>query len=319
MSFIKRVENQNEIKVKQLRTDNGTEFRNSILVNFCDEKGISQKISSPYTPEQNGVAERKNRTLIEAARTMLLGSVFSTPLPLLKKLDGVEPVSGPKTIKSILKLKSTFKAETLKGIIINEPSSALARGNKSSSASKTNSALAGKLKNVKMEDDPPLAIVMKEHNELKLQISKNNYDHDTHGHNKIISLRRGIKPRNPQHVTKNCETCSSNVYATSVHNDIEWFRKREALQAKKAESFKIEQSKRGISIKKERYVKDLLRKYDKIGSSVNTLIVPPNMLGPDLNGKVVNESQYRDMIGSLTKLTARRPDIQFSTCLYARH
>ncbi|GJY61304.1 retrovirus-related pol polyprotein from transposon TNT 1-94 [Tanacetum coccineum] len=77
MSFIKRVENQNDIKVKQLRTDNATEFRNSILINFCDEKGISQKFSSPYTPEQNGVAERKNRTLIEAARTMLLRSVFS--------------------------------------------------------------------------------------------------------------------------------------------------------------------------------------------------------------------------------------------------
>ncbi|GJU58105.1 hypothetical protein Tco_1235871 [Tanacetum coccineum] len=47
------------------------------------------------------------------------------------------------------------------------------RGNKGCSASKTNSAPAAKLKNVKMEDDPPLAIVMKELNELKLQISKN--------------------------------------------------------------------------------------------------------------------------------------------------
>ncbi|GKA57317.1 retrovirus-related pol polyprotein from transposon TNT 1-94 [Tanacetum coccineum] len=46
------------------------------LVNFYDEKGISQNLYSPYTPEQNGVAERKNRTLIEAARTMLSGSVF---------------------------------------------------------------------------------------------------------------------------------------------------------------------------------------------------------------------------------------------------
>ncbi|GKE45588.1 retrovirus-related pol polyprotein from transposon TNT 1-94, partial [Tanacetum coccineum] len=77
MSFIKRVENQNDIKVKQLGTHNGTEFRNNILVNFCDEKEISQNFFSPYTPEQNGVAKRKNRTLIEAARTMLSGSVFS--------------------------------------------------------------------------------------------------------------------------------------------------------------------------------------------------------------------------------------------------
>ncbi|GJU22768.1 retrovirus-related pol polyprotein from transposon TNT 1-94, partial [Tanacetum coccineum] len=77
MSFIKRVENQNNIKVKQLRTDNGTDFRNRILVNFCDEKGISKNFSTPYIPKQNGVAERKNRYLIEAARTMLLGAVFS--------------------------------------------------------------------------------------------------------------------------------------------------------------------------------------------------------------------------------------------------
>ncbi|GJZ43820.1 retrovirus-related pol polyprotein from transposon TNT 1-94 [Tanacetum coccineum] len=48
--------------------------KNSILVNFCDVKGISQ---TPYTPEQNGVAERKNKTLIEATRIMLSRSIFS--------------------------------------------------------------------------------------------------------------------------------------------------------------------------------------------------------------------------------------------------
>ncbi|GJT07660.1 hypothetical protein Tco_0842122 [Tanacetum coccineum] len=78
-------------------------------------------------------------------------SVCSTPLPLLKKLDGVEPIFEPKTIKSILRSTSTFKAETLKGVIINEPSSALAKDNKSSSASKVNSAPAGKLKSVKIK------------------------------------------------------------------------------------------------------------------------------------------------------------------------
>ncbi|GKC02362.1 retrovirus-related pol polyprotein from transposon TNT 1-94 [Tanacetum coccineum] len=50
---------------------------NSIRFNFCDEKKISQNFSSPYTPEQNGVTERKNRTLIEVARIMLSGYVFS--------------------------------------------------------------------------------------------------------------------------------------------------------------------------------------------------------------------------------------------------
>nr|GEY30471.1 hypothetical protein [Tanacetum cinerariifolium] len=98
--------------------------------------------------------------------------VCRTHLLLLKKLDGAEPGSGLKTVKLILKSKSTFKAEFLKDITLNEPSLAPTRGNKSSSASKTNSAPTGKLKNVKVEDDPPFAMVMKELNKLKLQINK---------------------------------------------------------------------------------------------------------------------------------------------------
>nr|GEU40596.1 hypothetical protein [Tanacetum cinerariifolium] len=98
-------------------------------------------------------------------------SVCSTLLPLLKKLDGAKPNSRLKTIKSILRSKSTFKAETLKGVILNEPSSAPAKG--SFSASKVNSAPVGKLKSVKIKDDPPLAIVIKQLNDLKLQISEN--------------------------------------------------------------------------------------------------------------------------------------------------
>ncbi|GJS86515.1 retrovirus-related pol polyprotein from transposon TNT 1-94 [Tanacetum coccineum] len=213
-------------------------------------------------------------------------SVCNIPLLPLKKLDSAKPGSGPKTVKSILKLKSTFKAETLKGIIINEPSSAPPRGNKSSSASKNNSAPAGKLKNVKMEDDLPLAIVnLPQDPDLQGQqyLFLPAYIVDVMIINMMIV--------NPQHVTKNCETCGSNVHTTFDHNDIEWFIKREALQAKKVESFK----------------------------AMNTPIMPPNMLGPDLNGKAVNEPRYKSMIGSQTNQTASRPDIQFSTDLYARH
>ncbi|GJU72026.1 ATP-dependent DNA helicase PIF1-like protein [Tanacetum coccineum] len=57
-------------KVKGIRCDNGTEFKNAKLIELCGEKGIKRDYSNPRTPQQNGVAERKNRTLIEAARTM---------------------------------------------------------------------------------------------------------------------------------------------------------------------------------------------------------------------------------------------------------
>ncbi|GJV07218.1 retrovirus-related pol polyprotein from transposon TNT 1-94 [Tanacetum coccineum] len=57
--YSRMVENQNVVKVKQIRTDNGTEFRNSKLERFCNKKGISQNFSSPYTPKQNSVAKEK--------------------------------------------------------------------------------------------------------------------------------------------------------------------------------------------------------------------------------------------------------------------
>ncbi|GKA19607.1 hypothetical protein Tco_0699522 [Tanacetum coccineum] len=57
--------------------------------------------------------------------------------------------------------------------------------------------------------------------------------------------------------------------------------------------FQIKQSERGISINQKNYVKDLLKKHDKNCSSVKTTMVPSNKLGPDLNGKAVNETQYR--------------------------
>ena len=77
IAFITEMDRLNGNVVKQLRSDHGTEFRNRTLENFCVEKGISQNFSSVMTPEQNGVAERRNRTLIEAARTMLLESGLS--------------------------------------------------------------------------------------------------------------------------------------------------------------------------------------------------------------------------------------------------
>ncbi|GJX04240.1 putative ribonuclease H-like domain-containing protein [Tanacetum coccineum] len=77
-SFITRVENLIDQKVKVIRCDNGTEFKNKEMNQFCERKGIKREFSVARTPQQNGVAERKNRTLIEAARTMLADSKLPT-------------------------------------------------------------------------------------------------------------------------------------------------------------------------------------------------------------------------------------------------
>nr|GEW53035.1 putative ribonuclease H-like domain-containing protein [Tanacetum cinerariifolium] len=72
--FINLIENQLNKKVKAIRCDNGTEFKNALLIELCGSKGIKREYSNARTPQQTGVAERKNRTLIEAARTMLANS-----------------------------------------------------------------------------------------------------------------------------------------------------------------------------------------------------------------------------------------------------
>ena len=71
IDHIKRIELEANLLVRKIRSDNGTEFKNAILNEFCTDKGISRQYSAPRTPQQNGVVERKNRTLVEAARTML--------------------------------------------------------------------------------------------------------------------------------------------------------------------------------------------------------------------------------------------------------
>ncbi|GJX68620.1 putative ribonuclease H-like domain-containing protein [Tanacetum coccineum] len=77
-SFITQIENLVDKKVKIIRCDNGTEFKNRVMSEFCEKKGIKREFSVARTPQQNGVAERRNRTLIEAARTMLADSKLPT-------------------------------------------------------------------------------------------------------------------------------------------------------------------------------------------------------------------------------------------------
>jgi transposase InsO family protein len=70
-SFVKRCQNEFETTIKKVRSDNGSEFKNTRIDEFCDEHGIQHQFSAKYTPQSNGIVERKNRTLIDMARSML--------------------------------------------------------------------------------------------------------------------------------------------------------------------------------------------------------------------------------------------------------
>ncbi|GJU14240.1 retrovirus-related pol polyprotein from transposon TNT 1-94 [Tanacetum coccineum] len=72
IKFLKMIQVRLTVTVRRIRTDNGTEFVNQTLREYYEKIGISHETSVARSPQQNGIVERRNRTLIEAARTMLI-------------------------------------------------------------------------------------------------------------------------------------------------------------------------------------------------------------------------------------------------------
>nr|GEY53806.1 hypothetical protein [Tanacetum cinerariifolium] len=85
-NFITEIENLKDLKVKIIRCDNGGEFKNKEMNEFCTKKGIKREFSNARAHQQNEVAERSNRTLIKAAKTMLADG-FLCHVMILNTLD----------------------------------------------------------------------------------------------------------------------------------------------------------------------------------------------------------------------------------------
>ncbi|GKB30108.1 putative ribonuclease H-like domain-containing protein [Tanacetum coccineum] len=101
-SFISGIENLIDLRVKVIRCDNGTEFKNRVMNEFCEMKGIKREFSVARTPQQNGVAKRKNRTLIETPYELFLGRKpalgfmrpFGCPITILNTIDHLGKFDG---------------------------------------------------------------------------------------------------------------------------------------------------------------------------------------------------------------------------------
>jgi IS30 family transposase len=75
--FLRRAQHEFELMVKKIRSDNGSEFKNLKVKEYLEKEDIKHEFFAHYMPQQNGVVERKNRTLIDMARTML--GEYNTP------------------------------------------------------------------------------------------------------------------------------------------------------------------------------------------------------------------------------------------------
>ncbi|GJR41785.1 putative ribonuclease H-like domain-containing protein, partial [Tanacetum coccineum] len=123
-SFITEIENLVDKKVKIIRCDNGTEFKNRVMSEFCEKKDIKREFSVARTPQQNGVAERRNKTLIEAARTMVLVAKpqNKTPYELFRgrtpSLSFMRPFGCHVTIFNTLDYLGKFDGKSDEGFFV---------------------------------------------------------------------------------------------------------------------------------------------------------------------------------------------------------
>ena len=108
LDFFKRystlAENQLSIKIKSLQTNRGCEYLFDLFKEYCNEKGIVRQPTIPYTPQQNGVAERRNRTLLDMVRSMMAqvmlpiffwGDALMTAAYILNKVPSKSVPSTP--------------------------------------------------------------------------------------------------------------------------------------------------------------------------------------------------------------------------------
>ena len=69
--FKSLIENHSKRRIKRLRSDNGGEYTSKEFEALCKEVGIKTELTTPYNPQQNGAAKRKNRTIMEAVKTVI--------------------------------------------------------------------------------------------------------------------------------------------------------------------------------------------------------------------------------------------------------
>ncbi|GKB12217.1 retrovirus-related pol polyprotein from transposon TNT 1-94 [Tanacetum coccineum] len=426
------MENLYEVRVKELRSDNRTEFRNHKLEEFYDEKGISQNFLSPYTLKQNGVAKKRNRTLIEAARTMLNSAklpkqfweeavntacytqnrsiilkrhgktaydvfkgrspddiiyfyVFGYPVhihnqrDLLGKFDekaddefflGYSPMakafrvltSEDKKWKKHIMLHLVKMMKQFLNPAQKEMQSTSMKINPSLMMNSLNQGI--KLLNENVINEPigvvqPSSTTISPSVEsiLHILVPQDRWSREKHIElvNIIGEPLAGITTKSR---IRDSEAASAHECLVTISNQQEGIDYEENFApVARLEAIKIllayaaymgfmvyqmdmKSAFLNGKISKEVYVQQPpgfessefpnhvckldkalygLKQDPKACASVKCHMLPPNNLGPDKSEVSVNETLFRGMIGSLMYPTASRPDIQFSTCLYAMY
>nr|GEU85731.1 retrovirus-related Pol polyprotein from transposon TNT 1-94 [Tanacetum cinerariifolium] len=299
-----------------IRTDKGTEFKNHVLKVYFDSVGISHQMSFVRTPQQNGVVERRNRTLVEASRTMKYDIAWDLFNELCEK-DNISPL----TLKWIFKNKHDKEQTVIRnksrlvvrgyrqeeGLDFKESFTPVAR----MEAIRIFLAYAAHKSFTVFQMDMKTAFL---HGSLKEDVCVCqpegfiDADHPSHVY-KLKKALYGLKQAPRAWYTQLFFHLVKSRFKMSMMGEMTFFL-----------GLQVNQSPCGIFLNQSKYVLEILKKYGMESCDpVGTPMESKDKLDLDQNETLVNATKYRSMIGALMYLTSSRPDIIHSTCLCARY
>nr|GEU39025.1 hypothetical protein [Tanacetum cinerariifolium] len=309
--FIRQAENQFNHKVKTIRSDNETEFKNNDLIELCGLKGIKREYSNARTPQQNRVAERKNRTLIEAARTMVLVTKpqNKTPYELLTgKFDGKSD-SGF-LVRYSLNSKA-FRVYNLETKRVEE--------NLHVNFLENNPNVAGK-RNTWMFDLDYLTNSMN-YEPVLLENQANKSAGPKEANHNAGTKANNDQGANSEEIDLHDEHFVLPIWSAYLtYEELKKLKRheKEANDAARKEATHENQNANTNStnlLNDDKYVAKILKKIDFLSvKTASTPIETHKPLVKDEEAADMDVHLYRSMIGSLMYLTAFRPDIMFAVC-----
>nr|GEV14807.1 hypothetical protein [Tanacetum cinerariifolium] len=325
ISFINKTQVNLQLQVQRVRTDNGTEFKNKTLAKFFDEVGITQHFSAARTPQQNGVVERRNRTLVEAARTKLTfanlqsflwaeaiaTACFTQNRSIIHKSFDKTPYELMNNKKPNIKFFCVFGCTCYlpndyedvgklkkRGILYLEPG--LSKLNKTRKSSNQSVSKVSETSKKDLED-----------------LFHNFYDEYFDSSKILKSSTTNVETSiNEEVFHEVSESFQGESSSSSLNDDVQISQEEVILPQKNTQSISnnmipnVDEASTSYNVFNERLE-------DAYFDAIPTPMVKQAKLKHDIVGKLVDHIDYRSMIGSLMYVTSSRPDIMFATIILA--
>nr|GFA08874.1 retrovirus-related Pol polyprotein from transposon TNT 1-94 [Tanacetum cinerariifolium] len=349
IKFLKMIQVRLKVPVRRIRTDNGTEIVNQTLRDYYEEVDISHETLVARSSQQNGVVERRNRTLVEAART-ILGPALNEITPgtisfgLVQKSSPSTSYVPPSRNDWDLLFQAMFD-ELLnpRPSVVNqapEVIAPIAEDAPSPSKSHTTTEIQSLVipqdvgdDNLDMEvahigNDPLFGVSIPEVTSMQSSSTTSpqsivQTNHPIPHHNRKMSMflnRTGfVDPDNPNHLYKLKKAFYGLKQAPRA-----WYAMLSSFLL--SQDFSKGSVDPTLFIRRngtelllvQIYVDDMIFAASTL-ELLDTPMVEKSKLDKDKKGKAVDPSHYHGMIGTLLYLTASRPDLQFAICMCARY